>query len=122
MVTRVDLADLEAIELDGVEPSLKSVGYSLETEQMRPNVWLYEAGETNSLHNHAQQEELYYLIDGRVTIEVDETDWTLSPGEFLAVPPASWRRVSADDRSTLLVVGAPNAAGDETIAEKKPGE
>lgn len=115
MPTKLDLDDLDQHELDGVEPTLKSIGYELRPEKMRPNVWLYDEGDANNRHKHESQEELYYLIDGNLTVETEEEDYELSTGEFLLVAPDIWRRVVASEESTLLVVGAPSDADDAII-------
>ncbi|GAB3036481.1 cupin domain-containing protein [Natronobiforma cellulositropha] len=117
MVEQIDPADVDELELDGVEPTLQAIGYELGASAMRPNLWRYEPGESNERHRHDQQEELYYLIDGEVSLDVDGTPYTLSPGQFLLVEPSAWRRVSAHERSTLFVVGVPNVADDAIFDE-----
>ena len=117
MTTQINYDDLEEHDIDGVEPSLKAIGYELGASQMRPNVWSYEAGESNQPHYHEQQEELYVLIDGRVTVVVDESEYELADGDVLLVPPEATRQVRAQEQSTLLVIGAPNASDDAVITE-----
>lgn len=149
--SRVSLDDIEPRELDGIEPTLLSVGYELRPAEMRPNVWRFAAGEATNDHRHEAQEELYVVLEGRfeVTVEggadggaagdgdgdtgdgggndgaaggdddgdagdVTATDrFELGIGDYLVVPPESWRRLTAVEDSLLLVVGAPPVEDDD---------
>lgn len=121
MYAKTNLSDLEPRELDDTEPNLRAVGYALRTQEMRPSVWEFEAGEESNWHRQGEQEELYYVLDGEfvVTVEADDDRETfeIHEGDFLSVPPETWRGMEATESSTLLVVGAPNVK-DDGIREK----
>jgi hypothetical protein len=50
------------------------------------------------------QEELYIVLDGNVTFEIEGETVDTAPGAFVFVPPESRRRAKGD--GTILVVGA----------------
>lgn len=112
MYNRITLDELEPREIDGIEPRLRAVGYELQPEKMRPSVWVFEDGESNNRHRQREQEELYFVLDGRLKMEVDNDEFTIGAGEFVIVSPDSWRQLTALQASTVLVVGAPNAKDD----------
>lgn len=117
MPKQIDPDAVDAHGIDGVEPLLVAIGYELDATQMRPNIWQYEAGESNIPHQHEEQEELYLLIRGSVTIEAGDTAHELTNGDVLLVEPSTTRQVIAEEQSTLFVVGAPNVAEDEILVE-----
>ncbi len=118
---KVHLNDLDRREVDDVEPMLRAVGYELRPSKMRPSVWEFEAGETNNRHRHEAQEELYYVTDGEfvMTVEADDEEETfdLRAGDFVVVPPESWRQMEALSDGRVLVVGAPSVKNDAITEE-----
>ena len=117
---RVNLEDVDPIDLDGVEPTLFSVGYELRPDEMRPNVWRFEAGEATNEHRHREQEEFYVVLEGSFDAELEEGDGekereqlVLDAGDYLVIPPETWRKLTAAEESWLLVVGAPPVEGDD---------
>ncbi|MFP8952371.1 cupin domain-containing protein [Natrialbaceae archaeon A-arb3/5] len=119
MYSLVDLDDVEPRELDGTAPTLLPIGLELQPESMRPSVWHYEQGEESGYHRQGEQEELYVVLEGTVDVTVEREHKrdvvTLSSGEFLLVPPESWRQLEAVEESRVLVVGAPNVADDAIL-------
>lgn len=121
MYHRIALDELKPREIDGIEPRLKAVEYGLRPEKMRPSVWLFEDGESNNRHRQREQEELYFVLDGRLKMEVDNEEFGIEAGEFLVISPDSWRQLTALEASTVLVVGTPNVkdnAIDETDMDR----
>ncbi|MFC4988280.1 cupin domain-containing protein [Saliphagus infecundisoli] len=119
--SHVSLEDVDARELEDGAPILRSVGIDLQPEEMRPSVWEYDAGEENVFHRQGSQEELYVVLEGSfdVTIERDDEREVLAveAGDYLVVPPESWRQLSAREPSRVLVVGAPNVADDGIVED-----
>jgi len=68
-----------------------------------------EAGWTGMEHDHADRdhEEVYYLVDGDVTLVVDGDEVGMAPGDAVRVDPGASRRLRAEAASTLVVAGAP---------------
>ncbi|NHN49017.1 cupin domain-containing protein [Halostella sp. JP-L12] len=117
MYEKTSLDDLDEHDVDGVEPGLKAVGYELRPEKMRPSVWTYTEGESNNRHRQEEQEELYYAIDGRFEIAVEDETVTMEAGDFVVVDPEAWRQITATEDGTLLAVGAPNVEDDAVVEE-----
>lgn len=104
--------DLEVRDIDGLDPSLRAVGYELRPSKMRPSVWEFDAGDSNDRHRHREQEELYVVLDGRLEMEIEGETFTVTPGDCIVVSPESWRQLTAVESSRVLVIGAPNVSDD----------
>jgi quercetin dioxygenase-like cupin family protein len=112
MYSRTTLNDLELRDLEDMEPKLKAAGYELQPEKMRPSVWEFEANDSNARHRQCEQEELYFVLDGQLEMEVDGDEFEIAAGEFVIVSPESWRQLTAREDSTVFIVGAPNVKDD----------
>jgi quercetin dioxygenase-like cupin family protein len=110
--SKVSLDDLEARDIDDLEPKLRAVGDELRPSKMRPSVWEFEPGDSNNRHRQREQEELYVVLSGRLEMEVDGETFTVDEGDYVVVPPESWRQLTAEGASRVLVVGAPNVSDD----------
>src|SRR3712207_7817099 len=69
----------------------------------------YTAGDDGTLINEhdeagSGQEELYIVLDGNATFEVDGEAFDAPPGTLVYVPPGSRRKATGD--GTVLAVGA----------------
>lgn len=119
MYSKVSLDDVDPIEVDGDALTIRSVGYELRPEKMRPAVWEYDEGEENVFHRQEQQEELYVVLEGRFEVTIEREDdrevIDVRSGDYLLVPPESWRQFRALEESRLLVVGAPNVKDDGVV-------
>lgn len=116
MYSKIGLDDVDPVDVDGMDAEVLPVGYHLRPEKMRPSVWRYEDGESGRRHRQGEQEELYVVLDGsyEMTVERDgdvET-FDFGEGDYVVVPPETWRQLTAREDSTLLVVGAPNVKDD----------
>lgn len=114
---KVNLGDVEPRDVEGLEPALRAVGYELRPSKMRPSVWEFEAGDANNRHRQAEQEELYVVLEGRLRMEVDGEAFDVTAGDYVVVPPESWRQLVAETGSLVLVVGAPNVSDDGILEE-----
>jgi quercetin dioxygenase-like cupin family protein len=119
---KVPLDGIEPRELAGIEPTLLSVGDELRPGEMRPNVRRFDAREATNDHRHESQKELHVVLEGGFDVSAEGEDgereeFDLVAGEYLVVPPTSWRRLTAADESLLLVVGAPPARDDDVRRE-----
>lgn len=119
MYSRCTIDEVEPREIDGIDPSLRAIGYELRPEKMRPGVWEYEADESNNLHRQEEQEELYVVLSGSFEMEVGEERLELDAGDVVVVEPDAWRRLTAREDSQLLVVGAPNVKDDGIVADEQ---
>lgn len=67
-----------------------------------------EPGQRGRIHRHARQEEVYFVISGELTIEIEGIgSETLAAGELLRVGPELRRQLSnrSTERVTLLAIG-----------------
>jgi uncharacterized cupin superfamily protein len=100
----------------------------LGAETLGARLWRLRPGQASTWHRHHEQHELYFLLDGRGRIRVDDDLLTLSPHSALLVEPDSVRQIFNDThRDALwLVVGAPPepantmTMSDEDIAYRYP--
>ena len=101
----------KANHADGDEkaPGMYFLREELDCENLGLTVIEAEAGWTGMEHDHADdgQEEVYYLVEGAATMDVDGDEVTLSAGDALRVAGDASRQLTADEASTLVVAGAP---------------
>jgi uncharacterized cupin superfamily protein len=80
----------------------------LGVESFGLNLMLLEPGQQGRIHRHREQEEVYVVLEGTLTLELDggETH-TLQPREAARVAPEVRRRLSnrGDTRVALLALG-----------------
>jgi len=101
------------VSIDDVEPvagAMRFLREPLDCEQVGVTVLDCEPGWTGKTHDHAEdgQEEVYLLLEGEATVEVDGEDVSLSGGDALRIPPESERTIrNGETESTFVLVGAP---------------
>jgi quercetin dioxygenase-like cupin family protein len=62
-------------------------------------------GEEIPWHNHAGEDELFYIIDGSLLFEVEgEQPFTMKPGDLFIVPHGVNHRVSSTEECSILLV------------------
>jgi uncharacterized cupin superfamily protein len=87
----------------------------LESKSLGARLWRLEPGQASTRHRHAQQEELYLLLQGSGRVRVDGEDpLTLEPMDSLLVEAGSIRQLFNDTEADQLwlVVGAPAEAAN----------
>ena len=55
-------------------------------------------------HNHAEEDELFLLRHGRLTMELRDGTLTLEPGEFVVIPRGVDHRPVAEEEVHLLLI------------------
>ena len=65
-------------------------------------------------HQHDDEDELFLVLRGRLTIQLRDGDVTLGPGEFYVVPKGTPHNPRAEDECWLVLV--------ETVSTKHTGE
>lgn len=71
-------------------------------------------------HSHADTDELFLVIDGRLTIQMRDRDVSLGPGELFVVPRGAEHCPRADAETSVLllepsgVVNTGDAGGEMT--------
>jgi quercetin dioxygenase-like cupin family protein len=87
----------------------------VEATTLRARLWRLTPGQASTKHRHAEEEELYVLLEGSGRVRIDEDEsLTLAPLDTLLVEPGSSRQLFNDtDADQLwLVVGAPPEAAN----------
>jgi len=85
------------------------LGGQLEATTLGARLWRLEPGQASTRHRHAEQTELYVLLEGTGRVRVGEELLTLPPLSALLVEPRTVRQIFNDtDADALwLVVGTP---------------
>ena len=109
-VPETDLSDIDAVPPD---LNIKSVGDTLGLSKMRCTVWYFEPGEEIQYHAHAEQEELYFVLEGEFSLKLgksgEEEYVDAGPGTFWVAKPkiGHGHRYVGDEEGVVLSVGAP---------------
>ncbi|MBX0287003.1 cupin domain-containing protein [Halomicroarcula sp. F28] len=103
--------DPEEIEPAPDRPSeMHYVSEAAGMQEMGLRLYRVEPGEEiplSGLHYHEQQEEAFYVVSGRLTVETPETEYTVEQGQFFIAEPESAHRTFNHDSNneTTVVVG-----------------
>ncbi|WP_276271171.1 cupin domain-containing protein [Haloarcula litorea] len=107
------------IDIDAVEPTpdrpstQRSIDEAAGLERVAANVYEVEPGEQIPLayHYHDEQEEVFYVLSGTLSVETPEGTYEVGPDEVFVVEPDSPQRAynpeSAAETVETFVVGAP---------------
>jgi mannose-6-phosphate isomerase-like protein (cupin superfamily) len=83
----------------------------LETEQLGFTVLELEAGGKGKEHDEAEsgQEEVYYVVEGTVEVDLGDDTVTLEADEAVRLDPEERRQIHnrGEERAKLVLVGAP---------------
>ncbi|MGM0387953.1 MAG: cupin domain-containing protein [Natrinema limicola] len=104
--------------------SKRSLSNALEAEHLAVNHYILEPGESFGFgyHRHADQEELFYVLEGTATFETADGDVTVSAEEAIRFAPGEWQRGrnETDERVVALALGAPAETGETDILRMCP--
>jgi mannose-6-phosphate isomerase-like protein (cupin superfamily) len=73
-------------------------------------------------HEHADTDDFFLVLKGKVTIQMEEGDVTLGPGELFVVPKGVRHCPRADEEAHLLLIeptGTPNTGNVDTAAVRR---
>lgn len=102
----------ETVNYGDVEPVADGMHFlrdPLDTDAVGVTVVECDAGWTGTPHDHADEdhEEVYLLLDGDATVEIDGADVQLDPGDAVRIDPDATRQIRVgDSRSRLVLAGA----------------
>lgn len=88
-----------------LSPELGIEGYNLNVAVLEPGERLSQ----NAYHYHENQQESYYVLDGRCRVETDEESFTIGADEILVTDPGVNHLLHNpfEDACKLLAIGAP---------------
>ncbi|TSA30774.1 MAG: cupin domain-containing protein [Verrucomicrobiaceae bacterium] len=72
------------------------------------------AGSATQRHYHRASEELYFILEGDGTMEIDGTPREIAPGDAILIPPGSRHNISASTTLRFLCCCAPPYAHEDT--------
>ena len=73
-------------------------------------------------HSHADTDDFFLVLKGRLTIRMREGDVTLGPGEVFVVPKGVEHCPTAEEETHLLLIepsGTPNTGNPETAQPRR---
>jgi mannose-6-phosphate isomerase-like protein (cupin superfamily) len=73
-------------------------------------------------HSHAETDDFFLVLKGRLTIRMREGDVTLGPGEVFVVPKGVEHCPVADEETHILLIepsGTPNTGDAATAAQRR---
>lgn len=110
-VERVDLTDNDDIP---VAHDMKPIGDALGLDNVRARVWYIEPGDQIGYHAHEQQEELFYLAEGTLSLKVGRSGETetveAEAGTWWAAGPkvGHGHRNVGEETCVVFAFGAPS--------------
>jgi mannose-6-phosphate isomerase-like protein (cupin superfamily) len=96
-----------SIDEMGEGPGFRKVRRELGVTAFGVNAIIYPPGQEGFLHYHDEQDELYFVHQGRASFEVDGNEFELGPGGVVYVESTTPRKINnrTDEDLVLLVVG-----------------
>ena len=73
-------------------------------------------------HDHADTDDMFLVLKGRLTIQLRDREVHLGPGELFVVPRGVEHRPVADEEAHVLIMeraGTPNTGDPATAAERR---
>lgn len=118
MYSKINLDDVEEHTRTNEEPAVRMIGYDLKNQgeprpnELRFNYFYYDEGDTVRRHYQKEQEELFYVVEGRARMEVGDEEFEIETDDFVIVDPGPWRVIHALEPTEIFAVGAPNIRDD----------
>jgi quercetin dioxygenase-like cupin family protein len=114
--------DPEAVDPDPDRPcELRRLSAPAGLDSVAVNRFVAAPGEQIPLayHYHTEQEEAFYVLDGRIEVETPDGVHEVPAGHLFAADPESPHRAYAPEDAagpaTVLAIGAPPVAGDAEV-------
>lgn len=102
----------------------REVDEALDIETFGFNVYTVERGEQVpwGMHRHPRHEELFYVLEGTLTVETSEESLTVEAGEAIAIHAGQANRAHNAGTETvrLVAAGAPKETDEAVIEEWCP--
>jgi mannose-6-phosphate isomerase-like protein (cupin superfamily) len=74
-------------------------------------------GSATQRHYHKLAEEIYFILEGRGTMEIDGTTREVGSGDAILIPPGAWHTITAREALRFLCCCAPPYAHEDTYFE-----
>ncbi len=104
-MSEVSRAKIDPNSLD--EGGFQRLRRELDVESLGINVLVLRPGQRNRVHIHERQEEIYLVLEGELTLVVEEEELKLAKYELARVAPSVRRQVTnpTRERVVLLALG-----------------
>ena len=90
-----------------------SLRRALGVESFGINLMLLQPGQQGRIHRHERQEEVYLVIEGTLTLELEGEPRELRAGDLARVPPSLRRRLANHGTSRVALI-ALGGSGEHT--------
>jgi mannose-6-phosphate isomerase-like protein (cupin superfamily) len=92
----------------GSSERFTSLRRALGVEAFGLNQMTLQPGQRGRIHRHREQEEVYVVLSGVVTVLVEQEPYELRAGDLVRVPPATRRQLvnAGEEPCVLLAIGA----------------
>ena len=77
------------------------------SDKIAAELLCYEPGQSTPVHQHPTQDEIFFVVSGRGTIEVGDKAVSFAANSLLRVPAGTPHGLTASERSVLFFVKAP---------------
>ncbi|WP_435361869.1 cupin domain-containing protein [Haloarchaeobius sp. DFWS5] len=124
MYSKINVEDAPLRTQTDAEPGVRMLGYELKArgddrpKELRFNYFEYDAGDVVRRHKQKEQEEVFYVIEGEGTMEVDGDEFEMRAGDCIVVDPGPFRELRAETEMRIFAVGAPNIADDAVFEDE----
>jgi mannose-6-phosphate isomerase-like protein (cupin superfamily) len=75
------------------------------------------AGGATQRHQHKHSEELYFILEGTGTMEMDGEVCSVGSGDAILIPAGAWHSISAETELRFLCCCAPPYSHEDTYFE-----
>jgi len=115
----------EAVETaDRPGATVRGLAAELRTTDVAINHYRLDPGEAfaGGMHTHMDQEEVFYVIEGRATFETPERETVVGAGEAVRFAPGDYQqgRNEGDEPVEALALGAPKESTDVRVPQPCP--
>ncbi|MGZ4302782.1 MAG: cupin domain-containing protein [Gaiellaceae bacterium] len=76
-----------------------------------------EPGQATERHYHRHSEEIYVVLEGKGTLELDGEIRKVEPGDAALIPPGAWHQIRAAVPLRFLCCCAPAYSHEDTFFE-----
>jgi quercetin dioxygenase-like cupin family protein len=110
----IPITDLSQTDAVPVDLNIRDIDGALGCETIAAKIWHFEEGEEIGYHAHAEQEELFYVLDGTFSVKLGrsgEAEYVeVDAGSVWAAAPMIGRghRCISEGGGAVLAIGAPN--------------
>jgi mannose-6-phosphate isomerase-like protein (cupin superfamily) len=110
---------VDVVSYGGLEPFTTKDGSTIREYIQSPAQSLAEAtlvpGQSTQRHYHAVSEEIYLLVEGGGTMELDGETREVAEGDAILIPPGAWHELRAGSEGVrLLCCCAPPYSHEDT--------